>query len=58
MIGTINKISTKPGENFYTLTIKFSANLKNITYVYVINNLLKDEQKELEERSQNDKWYF
>jgi rod shape-determining protein MreC len=55
MIGTINKISTKPGENFYTLTIKFSANLKNITYVYVINNLLKDEQKELEERSQNDK---
>jgi hypothetical protein len=24
----------------------------------VINNLLKNEQKELEERSQNDKWYF
>lgn len=55
MIGTIYKINIKPGENFYNLTVKFSANLKNITYVYVIKNMLKEEQKSLEERSQNDK---
>jgi len=54
MIGTIEKVYAKPGENFYTLTVKFSANLKNITHVYVINNLLKDEQKKLEEETQKN----
>jgi rod shape-determining protein MreC len=54
MIGTIHKVYTKPGDNFYTLTVKFSANIKNVTHVYVINNILKDEQQSLEERSQND----
>jgi len=55
MIGTLASVKVKPGDNFYTLTVKFSANLKNITQVYVIKNLLKEEQKSLEERSQNDK---
>ncbi len=55
LVGTVDKIDVSPGQNFYSLRIKFSANLKNITHVYIINNLFKDEQRALEERSQNDK---
>ncbi len=55
LIGTLSSVKVKPGDNFYTLTVRFSANLKNITHVYVIKNLLKEEQKALEEKSQNDK---
>jgi len=54
LIGTIEKVSAKPGDNFYSLTVKFSANLKNITHVYVIKNLLKEEQKTLEEQTQQN----
>ena len=54
MIGTIEKINAKPGDNFYSLTIKFTANLKNITHVYIIKNILKSEQKRLEEQTQQN----
>jgi rod shape-determining protein MreC len=54
VIGTIDKVYSKPGDNFYTLTVKFTTNLKNITHVYVVKNLLKDEQKKLEEETQKN----
>lgn len=55
MIGTIDKVYIKPGENFYTLKVKLSANLKNVTYVYVIKDLLREEKVELENKTQNDR---
>jgi len=54
LIGTIEKIYAKPGDNFYSLTVKFSTNLKNITHVYVIKNLLKSEQQNLEQQTQQN----
>lgn len=54
MIGFIESFSVKPGDNFYSIKVRFSTDFKNISQVYVIKNLLKEEQKSLEERSQND----
>jgi rod shape-determining protein MreC len=52
MIGTIHGISKDDGGNFYILDVKYSTNFKNVTHVYVVTNLYKEEQRKLEERSQ------
>ena len=55
MIGFIENYETKPGDNFYTISVRFSTNFKNVAHVYVVKNLMKDEQQKLEQESQNDK---
>lgn len=52
LIGTIYGIEKDEGGNFFKLKIKYSTNFKNVTHVYVVTNLLKDERKILEEKSQ------
>jgi len=53
LIGFISDFELKGG-NFYDITVKLSTNFKNISYVNVVNNLLKEEQINLEKTSQND----
>ncbi len=48
MIGTIHEFSIPEGESFYNISVSLSVDFKNLDYVYIINNLLKNEQKELE----------
>jgi rod shape-determining protein MreC len=48
-IGKVYDYYVNKGENFYTLKVKFEVDYNNITYVYVIKNLLKDEQRIIEE---------
>jgi rod shape-determining protein MreC len=56
LIGKIESFDIKPGDNFYTIIVRYSTNFKNVTHVYVVNNLIKEERKTLEEQSQqNDK---
>jgi rod shape-determining protein MreC len=54
MIGQIESFSVKPGDNFYSIKVRFSTDFKNLSQVYVIRNLFKGEQRNLEQRSQND----
>ncbi len=43
---------------FYTIRIKLATNFYNLQYVYVIDNLLKDEQQSLEDSIYRlTKWY-
>ena len=51
-IGSIIDFKINPGDNFYTISVKFSTDFSNLSYVYVVNNLMKEEQKTLEETSQ------
>ena len=51
LIGFVEEIMPASGENFYTLKIRFSTDFKNLQYVYVISNKLKDEQKKLEKQA-------
>lgn len=47
-IGTITKFSQAPGGNFYDITVKLSTNFKTLSYVYVVQDLLKPEREALE----------
>lgn len=50
VIGTISEFSKPKGESFYQIIINLTTDFKSLKYVYVINNLLKDEQKEIESK--------
>jgi rod shape-determining protein MreC len=52
MIGTIEEFTKTASDNFYQIKVKLSTNYKNLTNVYVIENLFKAEQDSLELRSQ------
>lgn len=53
MIGRIEDFETKAGDNFYDITIRLSTDFSKLSYVYVVNNLLKDEQQTLEQLQTN-----
>lgn len=48
LIGTVDsyyKESTKP---FYTVKVKLATNFKKLTYVYIVDNKLREEQEAIE----------
>jgi rod shape-determining protein MreC len=53
-IGVISRYEVKPGDAFYTIYVKLAADLRNIRQVYVIANLLKDEQEQAEQRQMQE----
>ena len=53
-IGTIDNFEIKAGENFYTSVVNLSTNFYNLSYVYIVNNIFKGEQKKLEANSHHD----
>jgi rod shape-determining protein MreC len=53
IIGIIEDFHSKEGDNFYDITIRLSTDFSKLSYVYIINNVLKEEQRKLEE-SQKD----
>jgi rod shape-determining protein MreC len=49
-IGYVESYSlTDKGSTAYTIRIKLATNFYNLQYVYVVDNMLKDEQKSLED---------
>lgn len=52
LIGTITEIASAKSSNNYTLKVKTAANFYNAQFVYIINNLQKEEPKELMKRVQ------
>src|SRR4051794_7592180 len=48
MIGTIENVSSDPASGFYLLKIKTAVNFSNIQQVFVVENLQRDEQLQLE----------
>jgi len=53
LVGTISGFDLEES-NFYRIEIKLSVDYKNLTYVNVIRNLLKEEQMEIEQEPVND----
>lgn len=49
MIGVINDFEIKAGEHFYTINVRLAVDFNSLDHVYVIRNLLKEEQNKLEE---------
>lgn len=48
MVGVVKDWEVKAGDNFYTINVKLSTSLANLSHVYIVDNLMKKEQKELE----------
>ena len=54
-IGLINKKpDLDPGSDFFDIEVKLSTDLSNIRYVYVVNNLARLEQLELEQEVKDE----
>jgi rod shape-determining protein MreC len=53
-VATIDSFEIKPGDNFYTIRVNLTTHFQNISYVYIVNNLQKEEQRKLEESHKND----
>jgi len=47
MVGTVEKIHLESGEHFYVVDFRFSADLNSLQYVYIVKNLLGNEQEAL-----------
>ncbi|MBL7924265.1 MAG: rod shape-determining protein MreC [Bacteroidia bacterium] len=48
LIGTVTESLVEPGSPFYKIKVKLSMRFSNLSHVYIVNNLMKDEQKQLE----------
>lgn len=48
IVGTIEEFELKTGHNFYTIKIKPGTDFGSVTNVYIVGNLLKKEQIQLE----------
>jgi rod shape-determining protein MreC len=54
LIGTIADFEPRAGDNFYSIDVKLSTDFNNLNYVYIVNNIFKEEQKKLEETQAHD----
>lgn len=54
LIGTVSEVTSGSEEVLQTALIDLAANYRSLSYVDVINNLMKDEQMELENRIEED----
>ena len=50
LVGTIISFEEVPGSGFYETKVRLSANFNNLSYCYIVKNLLRAEQLELEEK--------
>jgi rod shape-determining protein MreC len=52
LLGTIEDFRVEQGEHFYVIPFKFSVDFNSLDYVYVVKNLLKEEQEKLEKTTE------
>jgi len=51
-IGTVRSFEIKPGDNFYSIEVKLLTDMNSVSMVYVVNNLMRLEQIELESQTE------
>jgi rod shape-determining protein MreC len=52
MIGQVKSFDIGKGNDFYDINVHLSTDFNNIRYVYIINNLMKDELEQLQKSEQ------
>jgi len=55
MIGTVEDFEAKEGDNFYSISVKLSTDFSNLSSVYIVENVLKQEQQAIEEKQTDDR---
>jgi len=43
MVGTVTKVKMEPDKNFLDITMNLSTNFQSLSYVYIVNNMRKEE---------------
>ena len=43
MIGTVKKVKTEPDKNFMDVTVNLSTDFGNLSYVYIVKNINRNE---------------
>ncbi len=54
MVGKVNSVSQKDGDNFFEVSINLSTNFSTLRYVYVVSDILADEKIKIEGGRIND----
>jgi rod shape-determining protein MreC len=52
MLGTIKDFRVEQGEHFYLIPFTFSVDFNSMDYVYVVKNLMKEEQEQLKQTTE------
>jgi len=55
LIGTIEEVDRNTSDNFYNIKVKLSTSFGSLSHVYIVSNLLKGEQRQLESALGNDR---
>jgi rod shape-determining protein MreC len=50
MVGVVENAEVVKGSNFYEVKVKLSSDMSNLSHVFVVNNLLKEEKEALEKK--------
>lgn len=53
-IGKVTAFDIDQGDNFYSIDVELNTDMNSISIVYVVSNLMRIEQKQLETETQND----
>ena len=53
-LGVIDRLWMDPGSNFFTIEVRSFAKLSNLQHAYIVRNIFKQEQEELEESVINE----
>ena len=51
MVGVVRGFDIDPGDNFYSITVSLSTDFANLSHVYIVDNMFKNEQQQLENNS-------
>jgi len=52
-VGYLHYYKTIPEQYFYSIDVRLSTNFKNLQYVYVVSNIMKEEKNQLEQNTYN-----
>ena len=53
-VGVVSEVANVEGSNFHDITVKLGNDFSKVRYVSVVENLLKKEQQQLEEKTEED----
>lgn len=54
VVGVVESADLINGSNFYDIKVKLSCDMNNISHVFVVNNLMREEQETLEAATENN----
>jgi rod shape-determining protein MreC len=55
LVGRVRTIGVQPNQTFHDIVLELSTNFSNLSFVYVVQNRLQNEQEQLEKQVENEK---